>query len=51
MTVECIKYSNSILYLFEPNLIEMQKANLFLETYINDVNMEINKIKLFNQEK
>lgn len=43
---ECIEYSNLILYLLEPNLIEMQKANLYLESYIKDIEIQSQKIKL-----
>ena len=46
LVIEFLKYSNNIIYLFEPNLIEMQKANIFLESFINDVEININKIKL-----
>ena len=46
LVIEFLKYSNTIIYLFEPNLIEMQKANIFLESFINDVEINNNKIKL-----
>lgn len=46
MVKEMLQLSNKIIYLFEPNLIELQKANLNLESYINDLKIDSNKIKL-----
>ena len=46
MVKEMLQLSDKIIYLFEPNLIELQKANLNLESYINDLKIDSNKIKL-----
>ena len=41
-----LNYSDKIIYLLEPNITEMQKANIYLESYINDFRIKSSKIKL-----
>lgn len=42
--------SNKIIFLLEPNLIEIKKTNNILEIFLKDFNIEIDKIKIvFNK--
>lgn len=42
--------SNKIIFLLEPNLIEIKKSNNILEIFLNDFNLDVDKIKiLFNK--
>lgn len=42
--------ANKIIFLLEPNLIEIKKANNILEIFLKDFNIEIDKIKIvFNK--
>lgn len=42
--------SDKTVFLIEPNILEIKKANTLLEIYIRDWNIEINKIKIvFNK--
>jgi len=45
-----LEYSNKIIFLIEPNILEIKKASKLLEIYIKDWNIDINKIKIvFNK--
>jgi len=45
-----LEYSNKIVFLMEPNILEIKKANSILETYIKDWNINMDKIKIvFNK--
>lgn len=41
-----LSYADNIIFLVEPNLIEIRKATNMLEVFINDWNIEVDKIKL-----
>lgn len=41
-----LSYADNIIFLVEPNLIETRKATNMLEVFINDWNIDVDKIKL-----
>lgn len=46
-----LTYCDKIIYIIEPNLLEVSKANKILEVFLNDFNIDVDKIKIvFNKE-
>lgn len=45
-----LTYSDKIIFLIEPNLLEISKSNKYLEVFIKDFELEVDKIKIvFNK--
>lgn len=45
-----LTYSNKIIFLIEPNLLEISKSNKYLEVFIKDFEIDVDKIKIvFNK--
>lgn len=45
-----LTYSDKIIFLIEPNLLEISKANKYLEVFIKDFEIDVDKIKIvFNK--
>lgn len=46
-----LTYSDKIIFLIEPNLLEISKSNKYLEVFIEDFEIDVDKIKIvFNKE-